>query len=339
MIRINTEALAPWYFYSVLRVLLLLLCTRSLATGETSGEVDWPMWRHDATRSATTSHALPDQLHLQWVRQMHRPAPAWPEEQYKLRFDRSYEPIVMGKLIFVPSMVSDRVTAYDTNTGREIWRFYCDGPIRFAPVAWKDSIYFVSDDGYLYCLTAEDGGVKWKIRLGPSDARILGNGRLISTWPARGAPVVFDDKIYCAAGIWPFMGVFIYSICASTGNVVWENSGSGSIYMVQQHNSPAFGGVAPQGYLTATKERLLIPSRTTPACYDRRTGELIYYRLSESGMGKYVGGYDAYIWKDFFFNNSIMYRLRDGEGLVRTAVQVTYEDGIVAFDKDGDIIA
>ena len=339
MTRINTEALAPWYFYSVFLVLLLLFCTRSLATGETCSEADWPMWRHDATRSATTSHTLPNQLHLQWVRRMHRPAPSWPEEQYKLRFDRSYEPIVKGKLIFVPSMVSDRVTAYDTDTGREIWRFYCDGPIRFAPVAWKDSIYFVSDDGYLYCLMAEDGEVKWKIRLGPSDARILGNGRLISTWPARGAPVVFDDKIYCAAGIWPFMGIFIYSICASTGNVVWENSGSGSIYMMQQHNSPAFGGVAPQGYLSATKEKILIPSRTTPACYDRRTGELIYYRLSERGMGKYVGGYDAYIWKDFFFNNSIMYRLRDGEGLVRTAVQVTYEDGIVAFDKDGDIIA
>ncbi|HIJ53866.1 MAG TPA: PQQ-binding-like beta-propeller repeat protein [Planctomycetes bacterium] len=335
----NTETAAPSGFYWVLLVLLLLPCSRPLAAVETSSEADWPMWRHDATRSAATSHSLPSQLHLQWVRQMHRPAPAWPEEQYKLRFDRSYEPVVMGKLIFVPSMVSDRVTAYDTDTGRQIWRFYCDGPIRFAPVAWKDRIFFVSDDGYLYCLTAADGGLKWKIRLGPSDARILGNGRLISTWPARGAPVVFDDKIYCAAGIWPFMGVFIYSICAETGDIVWENSGSGSTYMTHQHNSPAFGGVAPQGYLAATQDRLLIPSRTTPACYDRGTGELLYYRLSDRGMGKYVGGYDVSLWKDFFFNNSIMYRLRDGEGLVKTAVQVTAEDAIVAFDNDGNIVA
>ncbi|UCG49192.1 MAG: PQQ-binding-like beta-propeller repeat protein [Phycisphaerales bacterium] len=335
----NTEDPAPWAVRRVLPVLLLLGLSRPLPAEQTNGGADWPMWRHDAARSAATSHSLPARLHLQWVRRMRRPAPAWPEEQYKLRFDLSYEPVVMGKLIFVPSMVGDKVTAYDTDTGRQVWRFYCDGPVRFAPVAWKDRIFFVSDDGHLYCLMAADGRLVWKIRLGPSDARILGNGRLISTWPARGAPVLLDDRIYCAAGIWPFMGVFIYAIDAETGATVWENTGGGSTYMTQQHNSPAFGAVAPQGYLAATGDRLLIPSRTTPACYDRRTGRLIYYRLSNRGMGKHVGGYNVYVWKDLFFNNSIMYRLRDGEGIVKTAVQVPAEDAIVAFDKDGRIVA
>ena len=335
----NTETASPSGIHCALLVLLLLGRSCPLAAGETGGGADWPMWRHDAARSAATSHSLPARLHLQWVRRMHRPAPAWPEEQYKLRFDLSYEPVVMGKLIFVPSMVGDKVTAYDTETGRQIWRFYCDGPVRFAPVAWKGRIFFVSDDGHLYCLTAAHGRLVWKIRLGPSDARILGNGRLISTWPARGAPVLVDDRIYCAAGIWPFMGIFIYAIDAETGAIVWENTGGGSTYMTQQHNSPAFGGVAPQGYLAATDDRLLIPSRTRPACYDRRTGELIYYRLSDRGMGKHIGGYDVYLWKDLFFNNSVMYRLHDGEGMVRTAVQVPADDAIVAFDKDGDLVA
>ncbi|MBN2270192.1 MAG: PQQ-binding-like beta-propeller repeat protein, partial [Sedimentisphaerales bacterium] len=265
-------------------------------------------------------------------------APAWAEEQYKLQFDKSYEPIVMGKRIFVGSMVGDKVTAYDTDSGVEIWRFYCDGPVRFAPVGWKDRIYFVSDDGCLYCLAAADGKLIRRTRLGPSDKKILGNGRLISIWPGRGGPVLFDGKIYCAASIWPFMGVFIYAIDAKTGEIVWENSASGSRYMAQQHNSDAFGGVAPQGYLAATEERLLIPSRTTPACYDRRTGEFIYYRLSDRGMGKHVGGYDVCIRKDLFFNNGIMYRLADGEGIVTTSVQVVAEDEIIAFDKDGELV-
>ncbi|MBL7152866.1 MAG: PQQ-binding-like beta-propeller repeat protein [Phycisphaerae bacterium] len=317
----------------------ILLPVAGLSAGEgAASDADWPMWRGDAARSAATVHPLPAQLYLQWVRRMPKPAPAWPEEQYKLQFDRSYEPVVMGKLIFVGSMVSDRVTAYDTATGRERWRFYCDGPVRFAPVAWKDKIYFVSDDGCLYSLAASNGKLIRKFRLGPSDSKILGNGRLISTWPARGGPVLFDGKIYCAASIWPFMGVFIYSIDAETGEILWENSGSGSTYITQQHNSPAFGGVAPQGYLAATEERLLIPSRTTPACYDRQTGELVYYRLSNRGMGKHVGGYDVSVRQDLFFNNSIMYRLRDGEGIVRTAVQVTAKDAIIAFDKDGDLV-
>ncbi len=43
-------------------------------------------------------------------------------------------------------------------------------------------------DGYLYCLESDTGSLVWKFRGGPSDRRILGNERIISTWPARGAP-------------------------------------------------------------------------------------------------------------------------------------------------------
>jgi len=297
------------------------------------------MWRYDASRSAASPGQLPARLHLQWVRELEKPVPAWSKEQYKLQFDRSYEPVVMGKQIFVPSMVSDKVTAYDTNTGKENWRFYCDGPVRFAPIAWKNKIYFVSDDGHLYCLDAENGKLIWRFRLGPSQRRILGNGRLISAWPARGAPVLYDGKIYCASSIWPFMGIFIYSLDADTGTVVWENSGSGSMYIQQQHNSDAFAGVAPQGYMAATDEKLLITSRTVPACYDRKTGRFLYYHLSERHYGKHVGGYDVSVFKDFFFNNGVMYSLRDGAGIAKTAASVMAKEGVIAFDKNGDIVA
>ena len=296
------------------------------------------MWRYDAARSATSPHALADQLHLQWVRQLPKPAPAWPEEQYKLQFDRSYEPVVLGRQIFVPSMVSDSVAAYDTATGRQAWRFYCDGPVRFAPVGWKDRLYFVSDDGFLYCVNASDGKLIRKVQLAPSDRRILGNGRLISTWPARGGPVIHNGTLYCTAGIWPFMGIFIYAIDAETGDIVWENSGSGARYMTQQHNSPAFGGVAPQGYLAATEDKLLIPGRTTPACYDAQTGKLLYYRLSDRAMGKYVGGYRVYIRDGLFFNNDVVHRLKDGRGLVRSSVQTVSQDAVVAFDAQHNLV-
>ena len=106
--------------------------------------------------------------------------------------------------------------------------------------------------------------------LAPTDRKVLGNGRLISAWPARGGPVLHEGKIYCAASIWPFMGVFIYALDATTGRVVWENSGTGANYIPQPHNSPAFAGVAPQGYLAAGADKLLVTSRTVPACFDRK---------------------------------------------------------------------
>src|SRR5205085_5429614 len=98
-------------------------------------------------------------------------------------FDAAYEPVVLGKLLLVGSSRTDSVTALDTATGAEKWRYYAEGPVRFAPAAWEGRVYFACDDGHLYCLDAGTGRMLWKFRGGPSDRRVLGNGRLISTWP------------------------------------------------------------------------------------------------------------------------------------------------------------
>src|SRR5262249_35102963 len=162
------------------------------------------------------------------------------------------------------------------------WRFHADGPVRFAPALWEGKVYFASDDGHLYCLDAERGQLLWRFRGGPSERKVLGNERLINTWPARGAPVVHDGKVYFAAGIWPFMGIFLHALDARTGQVVWTNDGDGSIYIKQPHNADSFAGVAPQGHLVVGGDRLLIPGgRSVPACYDLKTGKLLRYQLAE----------------------------------------------------------
>ena len=245
----------------------------------------------------------------------------------------------MGQQIFVPSMVSDKVVAYDTDTGQQNWQFFCDGPVRFAPIAWQGRVYFASDDGCLYCLDAKEGTLLWKYHLAPTARKVLGNGRLISAWPARGGPVLHDGKIYCAASIWPFMGVFIDAVDATTGQIVWENSGSGANYIPQPHNSPAFAGVAPQGYMAAGAGKLLVTSRTIPACFDAGTGELLYYRLSETTYGKTVGGCSASVWKDWYFNNQVVYRLSDGLGLGAISAHVMTDDTAVGIDAAGDVLA
>src|SRR5262249_37535316 len=122
---------------------------------------DWPMYRYDAGRTAASPEQLPAKLHLQWVRELPPLKPAWPE-QPKIQLDAVYEPVVAGNLLFVGSSRYDSVTAYDTATGNEVWRFLGDGPIRYAPVAWKSKVYFASDDGYLYCVNAAKGTLLWK---------------------------------------------------------------------------------------------------------------------------------------------------------------------------------
>ncbi len=254
---------------------------------------------------------LPATLHLQWVRELPAPRPAWPD-QPKMPFDAAARPVAVNGLLVVPSSATDSVTAYDAAAGEERWRFTADGPVRFAPVVWRDRLFVVSDDGYLYCLDAAHGRVLWKFRGGPSDRKVLGNGRLISTWPARGAPAVADGTVYFAAGIWPFMGIFLHALDARTGEVVWTNDGDGSTYMKQPHQADSFAGVAPQGALVVVGDKLLVPGgRSVPACYERRTGKLVHFRLADNG--KTGGGSDVVAGHGLFFNGGAAFDLATGD--------------------------
>jgi outer membrane protein assembly factor BamB len=308
---------------------------------------DWPMWRYDAQHTACSPDPLPAKMKLQWMRELPAPQPAWPPTQNKLQFDLSYEPIVVGHRVIVPSMVSDHVTAYNTETGQLEWRFYTEGPTRFAPVAYKGHVFAGSDDGYVYCLDTEDGSLQWKSRAAPADRKIIGNDRLISAWPVRGAPVIYDDTLYFAASIWPFMGIFIYALNPETGEEIWCNSGSGSMYIMQQHHSEAFAGVAPQGYMTATEDRLLVPGgRTVPALYDRETGAYQFFKPEERYMGKDAGGYAVAAREEWFFNsggyarpNGALYTLEDESAIIRARASVLAEDAMLTIEQPGKLVA
>ena len=308
-------------------LLAALLVCRSQARAE-----DWPMWRHDAQRTGTARQQLAAKLYLHWSRDHHRQKTAWPDQPMMV-FDRVCEPIVMGSTLFVGSARNDTLTALDTRTGAEKWIFQAEGPIRFAPAAWENRVYFACDDGYLYCLDAEAGKLQWKFRGGPSDRKILGNGRLISTWPARGAPVIADGTVYFAASIWPFMGIFIHALDAKTGQVIWTNDGDGSVYMKQPHNADSFAGIAPQGPMVVSGDKLLVPGgRSVPACYDRKTGKLIYFRLAENS--KFGGGPDVTVLGPLVLNGGGLFDLETGNKLGLFCKQVAAaEDVVVGFDK------
>jgi len=271
---------------------------------------DWPMWRYGPNRGAASDEDLADTLHLQWVREYPSPRPAWPP-QSSLRFDASYQPVVLGRKVFIASSVNDSVSALDIETGKREWIFYTGGPVRFAPAGYSGRIFFASDDGYFYCVNAETGEIVWKFNGAPADRSVLGNGRLISMWPARGGPVLKNGTVYFAAGIWPFMGVSLYALEADTGNVIWKNEKSGYLFIKQPHSGSAFSGCAPQGYLAAAGDMLLVPNgRAKPACFNRKTGEFIYFH---HGGWRYAGGCEVWASGKYFFNGGRTYDLETGK--------------------------
>lgn len=266
---------------SALLAFLLLFNTKSQAN-------DWPQWRFNAGHTASSVASLPERLSLQWTRIELPRRQAWddPLNNDVMQYDRIFEPVVKDGRMFVPYNDSDKLVAIDVESGEELWTFFASGPIRFAPVAWRDVVFFTSDDGHLYCVSAIDGSEKWKFRGGPSERKVIGNRRVVSAWPARGGPVVHEDSVYFAASIWPFMGTFIYSLDAETGAVRWVNDSTSAHYIKQPHSAPAFAGVAPQGTMSVIQESLLVPGgRSVPAVLDRRTGAFKYFDLNAGGKG------------------------------------------------------
>jgi len=297
---------------------------------------DWPMWRHDAAHSAVSQEQLPDKLYLQWQHQLEKPRRAWADKSNaNIYFDLSYEPVVAGKLIYVGSMNNDSISAYATESGREIWRYFTDGPVRFAPLVYKSKVYAASDDGFLYCLDAEDGALLWRFRAAPRVDKVLGNDRLISRWPVRGAPVIYDNTLYFAASIWAFEGTFIYALDPESGKEIWCNSGSGTDWNTQQHGTPAFAGVCPQGYLAASDKILLVPSgRAVPGGYDRRSGRFLYWHGASRQFGKGAGGYDVSIASGHFLNGHALYQLDTGKGVTKVPEGILTEGTIFHTEKN-----
>ena len=259
------------------RFCCLLLLVFGLLPGAGALGADWPQFRYDAGRTAAAPDELPATLHLQWTRRLPAPRPAFPGE-VRLRFDASYEPVVLGKTLFVPSMVTDSVTALDTETGEQRWQFFAEGPVRFAPVAWQDKVAFVSDDGHLYCVDAASGQLRWKFQgrpPGATERKILGNHRLVSLWPAWGGPVLQDGVLYFGCGLWSKYGVCVHALNADSGAVVWSNTDSNLIPKANMdHGIANEAGLTPQGYLAVVNDKLVVPcGAQLPAFLDLKTGK------------------------------------------------------------------
>jgi len=234
---------------------------------------DWPTFMHDNHRSGVTSEQLELPLSESWVfKAAHRPEPAWPlpakqdfwHHHYNLRatvtYDRAFHVVGTGDMVFFASSADDKVYALDAQTGRERWTFFTEGPVRLAPSISGNNVYVGSDDGYVYCLSRDNGSLIWKYRAADAELMVPGNERIISTWPVRTGILVDEGNLYSAAGLFPNQGTFLFELSAENGSVKWKQKVD----------------VSPQGYMLASDEQLYVPTgRTNPAIFARADGSLL----------------------------------------------------------------
>ena len=252
------------------------------------------MYRHDSSRRAVGPDAPQAPLFLHWRFQpTHAPRPAWykpAEDRPRMHADSAYHTTVAGGMVFWGSSVDNKIYALDAKTGEVRWTSYTGGPVRYAPNYAGGRLYAGSDDGHVYCLDAGSGDILWTHRAGPTDEKILGNGRMISIWPVRTSVLVDDGVVYFAAGVFPYEGIILRALDAASGAEIWTNDTIGD-----SAHELSYGGMSPQGYLLASSDVLYVPSgRAMPATFDRKTGAFRNY-LSSGGK---VGGTWALLDRD-----------------------------------------
>ena len=269
------------------RTVASVLCLAVGGTSAVAGSgTSWPAYRGNNARTGCTTQDLTPPLHLQWTHiPAHSPRPAWPEpgkEVHRMTFDHAFQVTATQEHLFFGSSADHKVYALDPATGKEQWTFFTEGPVRFAPCVWGNRVYVPGDDGCLYCLRPEDGRLLWRFRGGPRDERLIGNGQMISRWPARSGALVDGKTVYFTAGMWGPDGIYIYALNAEDGSVIWKNNTSNMQYMLLPHNNyEGISGVSPQGYLALADGVLLVPTgRAIPARYDAATGKMLPWNIA-----------------------------------------------------------
>ncbi len=223
---------------------------------------DWPTYNRDNQRTGISPDELQLPLSLAWEHQVrHPPAPAWPppakqdfwHQKYNLQprvvYDRANHVVSVGNRVVFGSSADDAVRCLDATTGKLLWSYFTEGPVRLAPTVAESRVLFGSDDGFVHCVNAEDGNLFWKVRLGPEDRRIPGNRRIISVWPVRSSVLVEDGIAYFCAGMFPKQGVYQAAVNVETGEILAQG----------QIESSA------QGYLERRAGRLFVPTGRDPA--------------------------------------------------------------------------
>ena len=219
---------------------------------------DWPTYRRDNRRSASTQVDVPTQVKIGW--------------HYQARRDITPTPAIAVSGLVCFSGTDGIIRALDAKTGEHRWSAYTDGRVYYSPTFGDGLIYAGSADGYVYAFESGSGAEAWRFRAAPVERRIPVYGQLSSTWPVGSGVLVEDGIAYAAAGIACHDGTHVYALNADTGNIVWQNNKSSNL-----GGDNDLSGVSVQGHLLLHDGRIYMAGGNvvSPATYDAATGECL----------------------------------------------------------------
>lgn len=170
---------------------------------------DWPAFRHDSGRSGTTSKPVPANLNSKWEVALG---------------GRLTPPVIANGLVYLAQIDTHTLFAIDEETGNEQWTYTIGGRIDSPPTVHRGRVVFGGADGWIYCLTANEGKLVWRYRAAPLDRRTMAYEQLESLWPVHGSVLIHNDMVYGVAGRSIFLdgGLRLVRLDLATGRKLSE---------------------------------------------------------------------------------------------------------------------
>ena len=172
-----------------------------------AGREEWPTFRHDASRSGSTSADIPNTLKKAWTLEIG---------------GRLSQPVLAGGRLFVAEVDRHAVHAIDEATGKKLWSYVAGGRIDSAPTLYRGCVLFGSNDGWVYCVRASDGELAWKFLAAPRDMKHMAFEQVESVWPVPGNILIENETAYFVAGRNIFLdgGLHLYRLNPLTGEML-----------------------------------------------------------------------------------------------------------------------
>ena len=103
-----------------------------------------------------------------------------------------------GDLTVLAAVHQQAVEGY--RKGRRVWRFQTEGRVAAPPLIREGRVFVAARDGWLYCLDAADGAMRWRFLAAASDRQLVNSGQLESVWPCFGV-LAHEGLIWVGAGL------------------------------------------------------------------------------------------------------------------------------------------
>ena len=190
----------------------------------------WPTYRRDVARSGSTSEAGPTKLEQLWSQQVAGRVPdSVALEWAQTDADSFTSPVVAEGLAFAASSDQHCLVALNANTGEPRWSFTTGGRIDCPPTIDGGLCLFGSHDGWVYCVTTNDGQLVWRFRATLRDRRIVAYGQIESARPVLGGVLMYDGLAYFVVGRHSDSdgGLLVQAVKPETGELVWAEPVTG----------------------------------------------------------------------------------------------------------------